>query len=273
MDVYPIHKLPLRLIEEPSHRLRESIDGERLGALADSLAAEGLHQAIGVRESEPAGTYEIIWGHRRFLAARLLRWYEIEAKVFPHDYDPLLAAVTENNNREELTPMDEARALDKFVQRGEPLSAIARLWRRSATWCAQRLELLALPKDLQDALHDRELPLAVARALGTIDHEPYRRDLIAEAKRTGANARTVEVWAAHYLADRDRIVSNHLAIDEIRRNRDDWRIMVPCELCQELCDYPETRTLRACKVCMAALAELIEAQARAATAEPGPIPL
>jgi ParB/RepB/Spo0J family partition protein len=270
MELYPIRLIRLVEIAEPSHRLRESIDVERLGALADSLAAEGLHQPIGVREVGGALAYEIVWGHRRFLAASLLRWTHIHAKVFPEAFDPLLAACTENNNREELTPMDEARALHKFVERGEPLSAIARLWRRTATWCAQRLELLDLASDLQDALHDRELSLSVARALGAIDHAPYRASLIAEAKRTGATARTVEVWAAHYLADRERIIQNHLAIDEIVRNRDQWKIMVPCELCEELCDYPDTRTLRACHGCMTALAVVIEAQGRAARAAEPP---
>jgi ParB/RepB/Spo0J family partition protein len=266
MDPHPIREIPLTEILEPTHRLRENIDGERLGALADSLAAEGLHQPIGVRERNGGLEFEIVWGHRRFLAAQLLRWRAIEAKVFPSDFDPLLAAVTENNNREDLTPMDEARALAKFRDRGEPLAAIARLWRRSCAWCSMRLELLALPQDLQDAVHDRTLPLAVARALQVIDHDAYRASLIAEAMRTGANARTVEIWGAHYLADRERIVSNHLRIEEIIAGRDNWKIMVACELCQELKEYPATRTLRACTECMAALAVLVEANAQAAAA-------
>ena len=89
---------------------------------------------------------------------------------------------------------------------------------------------------------------------------------VSVGKRSGATARTVEVWAAHYLADRERIISNHLAIEEIVKNRDAWRIMVPCDLCSELCDYPNTRTLRACQTCMNALAEVIDAQAKAAAA-------
>lgn len=256
--------LPLTLINEPSHRLRESIDAERLGALADSMAAEGLHQPIGARGPLEDGRFEIVWGHRRFLAAELLRWREIEAKLFPSDYDPLLAAVTENNQREDLTPMDEARALHRFVERGEPTSAIARLWRRSSSWVSERLELLALPHELQDAIHDRTLPLGVARVLATVDHADYRRSLIDEARRTGATVRTVEVWAAHYLADRERIVANHMMVAEIAERREAWKLVIACELCGEDVDYSSTRSLRACTTCMDALAHLIEQSGQAA---------
>lgn len=256
-------------ILEPRHRLRESIDGERLGALADSMAAEGLHQPIGVRGPLQDGKYEIVWGHRRFLAAILLGWPTIECKVHDASYDPLLAAVTENNNREDLTPMDDARALAKFRERGEPTSAIARLWRRSPQWVSERLDLLALPQDLQDALHDRELSLGVARALAGIDHGEYRASLISEAQRTGANARTVEVWAAHYHADRERIVSNHMMVEEIMSRRDAWKLYIDCELCGEPKEYTATRSLRACVECMNALATLIQEQGRAAAAAEG----
>lgn len=256
----------MALIREPSHRLRESIDTERLGALADSLAAEGLHQPIGVRRLADGDGFEIVWGHRRFLAAQLLHWPAIEAKVHDADFDPLLAAVTENNNREDLTPMDDARALARFVERGEPLAAIARLMRRSPVWVSTRLELLSLPADLQDAIHDRELPLAVARALADVDHAPYRTKLIAEAKRAGATARTVEVWAAHYRAERELIVANGLMVEEIASRRDAWKIMIACELCHEDKEYPATRTLRACLECMAELGRMIDERAAAAVA-------
>lgn len=261
-----VELLLMALIREPSHRLRESIDPERLGALADSLAAEGLYQPIGVRRLADSDGFQIVWGHRRFLAAQLLKWPVIEAKVFPADFDPLLAAITENNNREDLTPMDDARALKRFVDRGEPLAAIARLMRRSSVWVSTRLELLELPADLQDAIQDRALPLTVARALAQVDNDLYRAALVEEAKRTGATARTVDVWAAHYLADRARIVANQFTVAEIAERRDAWRIMIDCELCGEAKEYPATRTLRACLACMDELGRMVAERAAAAGA-------
>ena len=267
MTEHETRRVRTSLILEPTHRLRESIDGERLGALADDMAAQGQLQPIGLRGPLEGERWEIIWGHRRFLAAQLLRWPTIEAKLYPADFDPLLAAVAENNNREEMTPLDEARALHRFVERGEPLAAIARLWRRSAHWVEERLALLELPEDLMNVVHDRELPLAVVRALADIDHADYRASLIAEAKRTGANSRTVEVWAAHYRADRERIVQNHLTVAEIAATRENWKLMIPCELCGDDVEYTRTRSIRGCVPCLDALAQLIDEKAREAVAE------
>ena len=58
--------VPMSQITEPPHQLRKTIDIERLGELADSMAAEGLHQPIGLRRIEENDTYEIVWGHRRY---------------------------------------------------------------------------------------------------------------------------------------------------------------------------------------------------------------
>jgi ParB/RepB/Spo0J family partition protein len=257
----------LSQISEPSHRLRATIDIERLGELADSMGAEGLHQPIGVRGPGPDHRYEIVWGHRRFLAAKLLRWPEIEAKTFPADYDPLLAASSENLQREDLSPMDEAHLVHRWIERGEPESAIARLSRRSVAWVQARRELLTLAPDLQDAVHARELPMAVARVLGDIDHVDYRKELIEEAKRSGASVRVVDVWRAHYLADRERIVSNHLVVAEIAARREAWKIMVPCDLCGEDQEYTSTRSVRACQPCLDELARVMDRAGREATTQ------
>ena len=78
------------LIDEPPHRLRGEIDPERLGALADSIAAEGLHQAVGVCGPRADGRYVVGFGHRRLLAHRLLGRPTVRARVYPEGTDLLL---------------------------------------------------------------------------------------------------------------------------------------------------------------------------------------
>ncbi len=264
-DPYQIRALPLAQILEPSHRLRESIDASKLGELADDIAANGLHQAIGVRGPLDEDTYEIVYGHRRYLAHKLLNRATIEARVYPRELDPLLASVAENEQREQLTPYEQALVVRRFRERGEPNAAIARFLRRSDMWVRDRLELLSWPAELQEAVHQGTLNLSVARALAEIDHADYRASLIEEATRTGATARIVEVWRAHYVADRDRIVGNHLAVAEIAQRREQWKIMVPCDLCHEDQDYQRTRALRVCEECLAELDRLIAQAVAAAT--------
>lgn len=253
-------------ILEPSHRLRENIDAEQLGALADSIAAEGLHQPVGLRGPLQGGAYEIIYGHRRFLAHQLLNRYDIEAKIYPESFDPLLAAVSENLNREQLNPLEEALAVQRFVARGEPDAAIARLFRRSLSWVSTRRALLTMPDDIQEAVGRKTLALGVAGALADIDQADYRAQLLAEAERTGATARTAEVWRQHYLADRDRIVQNHYTIQQIIERREAWVIKVPCDMCRQEESYEHTRSVRVCVRCFNELAEAIrEAEREAGT--------
>jgi len=237
------------LIDEPARPTRDSIDPERLGALADSIAAEGLHQPIGLRGPGPGGRYEVVWGHRRLLAVRLLRWPDIQARVHPWDYDPILARASENFNRENLNPVEEARIVQGYVEQGQPISAIARLLRHSAGWVESRRRLLAAPLDVREAIAAGRIGLGVAELLGEVDHDEYRASLISEAERSGASTATVGVWLAHYHADRERIVVNHLTALEIGQAREAYVIYYACEACRATVDYRETAAMRFCLSC------------------------
>jgi len=255
--------LPIALgaIDEPTVQLRDRIDVTRLGELADSMAAEGLHQPIGLRGPLPDGRYEIVWGHRRFLAARLLRWPTISARVFPPGFDPQLARVSENLQREELTPLEEARAVQGFVDGGQPLELVARAFRRSESWCKARLAILGYPPDIQGAIEAKLLSLAVAAILSEVDHKEYRESLIRDAARTGCTVSTAEVWRAHYLSDRDRLIHNQVVIEQMVERRAAYRLLVACDWCEEDTPYDESGSVRLCQPC---LRQLLEAKDRAA---------
>ena len=260
--------IDLELIDPPSHMLRDQIDPLKLGELADSMAAEGLHQAIGVRGPNDAGRFEIIWGHRRYSAARSLTWRQIEAKVYPWSTDPLLAAINENLQREQLTPLEEAKAIDKMRAAGHPLVSIARLFRRSDAWVRDRIDLLGSPDDIQEAVATKALPLGVARELAQVAHADYRRALIEEAKRTGATVATVAVWVAHYEADRARIETNHDTVAEIAARRDAFVIYTNCDGCRKDVDFRQTRALRFCSACASELEAAIRDAQRPGDQEP-----
>ncbi len=241
--------IPVALIDEPERPSRDAIDPERLGALADDIAAQGLLQPIGLRGPGPTGRYAVVWGHRRLLAHRLLHWPTIDARCFAWDMDPLLARASENFNREQLNPVEEARTVAELVARGHPISAIARLLRRSAGWIESRRRLLAAPEDVRQAIAEGRIGLGVAELLGEIDHDEYRASLISEAERSGASTATVGVWLAHYHADRNRIVQNHLTAIEIAQARDQYIVYYACEACRTAVDYRETTAMRFCRSC------------------------
>jgi len=261
--------VPLANIREPTEQHRERIDPERLGALADSMASEGLHQPIGLRGPTADGAYEIVWGHRRFLAARTLRWPAIFARIFPESFDPLLARASENLQREQLNPVEEAHIVRLYLDRGAPRAEVARLCRRSLSWVDQRTALLELPADVLDAIRDHGLTLSVARLLADVDHESYRRQLIYDAVAHGATEASAAVWRQHYLADRDRIKSNAVAIETIIQERGKYQLLYPCDWDGTPVPYEATRTWRVCLDCDK---QLLEAKAEALDPHQQPAP-
>lgn len=236
-------------IEAPADPARTSIDPDRLGELADSIAAEGLHQPVGVVLCNDGVRAELAWGHRRLLAVRLLRRDWIDAKVFQHGTDLQLARWSENGQRADLDPLEEAGEVRRFLAAGHPFAYIARMFRRSPAWVKDRLALLDLPDDLRECISNGTLNLAVVSVLRDVDNALYRESLIREAVTHGASAAVAEVWRAHYLADRVRIISNTVTIEQLAEERKTFKLLVPCDWCGVDAPVEVTRTWRLCEGC------------------------
>lgn len=262
--------LELEYLREPTTAHRLEIDPDDLHRLADSMAANGLHQAAAARGPLADGTFEIVWGHRRLLAARLLRWPTLHCRLYPADSDPEWARLDENNIRADLSPLEEARQVLRVRKQSGSDSATARYFRRSAAWITARLELLEAPEDIQLAVHTGKLGLAVARCLATIDHDPYRKNLTEEAIRTGATAHTAEIWKQHWLSDGPRLRANFTTVEDIMARREAWKYYVPCGTCGDDVDFTKTTSLRMCPDCNAAVLQLIDQAANLAAAERRP---
>lgn len=253
--------LPMVAIREPTIPARLSIDQESLGALADDIASNGLLQPIGVAGPDEAGMHEIGFGHRRYLAHKLLQRTSIDARRWPAGTPMDDVRSAENYQRDALSPIEEAHDVGRRLERGESRAAIARILRRSAAWVAQRERLLSLPDDLQQAVHLGDLSIGVALELADVDHEPYRRSLILEAQTHGASLATVRVWAAHYERDKARIVSNEMAGQEIAEARNAFVPYYACDGCHHEVPFTATRSWRFCPACGASIEAAMRATA------------
>jgi ParB family chromosome partitioning protein len=251
-------ELPLDAIDPPAEAHRAHLDIGELGRLADDMAARGLLQAIAVRANAYGDRYEVIYGHRRFEAARLLRWATLRARVYAHDADIEEARMAENAFRADLNPLEEAHVCARWLARGHARAHVARIMRRSEEWVAGRLAVLEFPDDLRAAVAAGTMTLAVARALAPVDFGPYRAQLIAEATRAGASARVVDAWAAHYAADRERIVTNTVTIEELAQQRDTYIVKIVCECCLDQVPLDERRQLSVCTGCYRDLLDAIK---------------
>jgi len=251
-------ELELRLLDPPQDAHRLTIDPERVAALADDIAGQGLIQKIGARGPSPAGRYEVVWGDRRLRAFRLLERSSIPARVCPWDTDPLHARAMENLGGERLTPLEEAHICRRYFERHGTVAAVARLTRHTPPWVVSRLELLKYPPELQDAVQRGAVSLGAAAHLANVDHDGYRKELIGEAERAGASVNVVAAWVAHYHSDRERLISNHITVEQLIEQRGKFIIRQECEACAAEVDARTIRTLHVCGTCHGELRAAID---------------
>jgi ParB family transcriptional regulator, chromosome partitioning protein len=196
--------LPVEMIHPNPRQPRRRFDGEATSGLAESIRAQGIVQPLLVRRRD-AGGYELIAGERRWRAAREAGVPTVPALVRDSDdRDALLLGLVENVAREQLSPVEEARAyallLDEF---GLSLGEIGERVGRSKPSVSNRLRLLELPDDVLAMLERSELSEGHARAvLGVQGHEDRRR-LARVIVRRGLSVRAAE-RAARWAGARTR---------------------------------------------------------------------
>src|SRR6202035_2645363 len=165
--------LPLDLLQRGKYQPRIDMRPETLQELADSIKAQGVVQPIVVRpiDSPPAGgqsqRYEIIAGERRWRAAQMAGLTEIPA-VIRHipDEAAIAVALIENIQRENLNPLEEARALTRLITEfGLTHQEAADAVGRSRAGVSNLLRLLELAPEVCELLEKRTIEMGHARAL------------------------------------------------------------------------------------------------------------
>ncbi|MFT3966104.1 MAG: ParB/RepB/Spo0J family partition protein [Sphingobium sp.] len=185
-----IQLIDITAIKPHPEQPRRQFDEGALQELADSIATRGVIQPIIVR---PSGIerYEIVAGERRWRAAQKAQLHRIPAIVRDFDEaETLEIALIENIQREDLNPIEEARAYRKLIgQFGHSQDALGRLVGKSRSHVANLMRLLDLPTRVQDQVMANELTMGHARALiGAPDCER----MAGEVARKGLSVRDTE---------------------------------------------------------------------------------
>jgi ParB family chromosome partitioning protein len=167
-------KLPVDLLQRGGYQPRIDMRPESLQELADSIRSQGIIQPIVVRpidEGKPADgqprRYEIIAGERRWRAAQMAGLHEIPAWIRRVDDEAAVAmALIENIQRENLNPLEEARALDRLIGEFAMTHATAaEAVGRSRAAVSNLLRLLELADEVKTLVEHREIEMGHARAL------------------------------------------------------------------------------------------------------------
>lgn len=166
LSEWQIDKLPLENIVSGRYQPRTQFDAQALQELADSIKAQGLVQPIIVKwvESE---RYEIIAGERRWRAAKIAGLETIPAIVRDvEDQQTLAMALIENIQRENLNPLEEAKAYQGLMSEFKlTQQEVAEAVGRSRASVANMLRLLKLPESIQTWLQDGLLSMGHVRAV------------------------------------------------------------------------------------------------------------
>jgi len=200
-------RLPVDLLERGKYQPRLDMREESLAELADSIKAQGVVQPIVVR---PVGTaapgtsqrYEIIAGERRWRAAQMAGLADVPA-VIRHVPDEAAVAMSliENIQRENLNPLEEARALDRLITEFELThQEAAEAVGRSRAAVSNLLRLLDLPDEVKALVEQRSLEMGHARALLGLPARRQQVEVGALIARKGLSVREAEALVRRILA-------------------------------------------------------------------------
>jgi ParB family chromosome partitioning protein len=192
-------RLPLDLLQRGRYQPRSDMRAETLTELADSIKAQGVVQPIVVRPLEPPGSgasqrYEIIAGERRWRAAQMAGLSEIPAviRAIP-DEAAIAVALIENIQRENLNPLEEARALARLVSEFELThQQAADAVGRSRAAVSNLLRLLELAPEVCELLEKRSLEMGHARALLALSHRRQQIEVALLVVKKGLSVRETE---------------------------------------------------------------------------------
>tara|TARA_B110000879_G_scaffold78175_1_gene108846 strand:- start:165 stop:1043 length:879 start_codon:yes stop_codon:yes gene_type:complete len=205
---------------------RRDMSQEALNELAESIKQQGLIQPIVVRKlKDEPGRYEIIAGERRWRASKQAKLMEIPVVI--HDVDDktcLAMAIIENIQRENLNPIDEARALSRLINEFDLThQQAADIVSKSRASVSNLLRLMNLHKDVQIMLERGDLEMGHARALLALD-KPKQIIVARQVVAKGYTVRETEAAIRRALMseitdDNDELLQTHQQHADLRQDQ------------------------------------------------------
>ncbi len=202
-----LQKLPIDLLQRGKYQPRVDMRQETLQELADSIKAQGVVQPIVVRPISEGGAgqprrYEIIAGERRWRAAQLAGLHEIPAVVrHVPDNAAIAMALIENIQRENLNPLEEARALERLISEFDMTHATAaEAVGRSRAAVSNLLRLLDLAEEVKQLVEQREIEMGHARALLALENRKQQAEVAALVAQKKLSVRETEALVKRLVA-------------------------------------------------------------------------
>ena len=192
-------------IEPNREQPRKEFESEALSELADSIAQHGVLQPLLLRPMASGG-YRIVAGERRWRASRMAGLSEVPAVVREMtDAEEMLFALIENLQREDLTPLEEAKGYRTLIEtQGFTQEEVSKAVGKSRPTVTNALRLLNLPEDVQELLESGAISAGHARALLSFKDADTLSAAVLKAKQ-GASVRELESMAQRAASPRQPV--------------------------------------------------------------------
>ena len=169
-------------LQPSNYNPRKNFDEKSLAELADSIRQQGVLQAIGVRPIAE-NHFEIVFGERRYRASQIAGLEEIPAVILDISGETAEEmAVTENLQRKDVTPIEEANAYQKLIESGRhDVQSLAVQFGKNESYIRTRLKFVSLIPEIARLLEQDELTISVATEIcrygEDIQHDIYEKHL------------------------------------------------------------------------------------------------
>ena len=194
-DIQVKKQVRLSDIEPNRNQPRKEVDEDTIRELAESIEEHGLIQPILVRPLDN-GMYQIVAGERRWRALRMLGWQDKEIPVVIKELDDeetAKIALVENVLREDLNPIDEAKAYNELIEKYDMTQeSVAKLVGKARSSITNSLRILKLPENVVTMVRDGDLSAGAAKALLPLTDEEQIYELALKSSKGEMTVRQLE---------------------------------------------------------------------------------
>lgn len=196
--------IPIEKIKSNPYQPRKSFSQDKIKELAQSLKTYGLLQPIIVRKDK--GSYYLVAGERRLLAAKSLGWWEIPAIVREYNDSSMAAiALIENLQRENLNFLEEASGYKKLIEEfGLTQEVLAQRLGKNQSTIANKLRLLKLPDLVKKMLLEEKLSERHARSLLRLKTEEEQLEVLQAILKDDLNVRETDEIVNRMLKQKEK---------------------------------------------------------------------
>lgn len=251
-------KVLMSKIDPPGQMDRVAIDQDSLKELATSIQGQGLLQPIVLNQD--GERFEIIAGHRRYLAMQSLGLDKIDARIVEFTVDQVaLARATENLQRENLSPVEEAKIYARMIETLKlTFEQIAQKTGRSPGTIRRRMDVMRMPESFQAALHGKKISLTVAEELWSCPDSDYREYLLEMACDHGITQMVARQWVADYKKSQRTSTGGNDGGGSLQSVVENQPIYRSCDLCAGPVDLAKVQELRICPACYKQFIKVME---------------